>query len=136
MAKKVILVVDDDPRIVKLLKLNLERAGYLVATAADGREALKKLAGGLPHLLILDIGLPHLTGLDLLKTIRADERMHDLPVIMLTAYKTDQDVFRGYNYGANVYLTKPVNPVVLLEYIRDLFADIEHAAHPDDVYTV
>jgi len=130
------MVVDDDPNIVKLVKLNLEHAGYLVSTATDGREAMKKLAGGLPHLLILDIGMPHLTGLDMLKTIRADERMHDLPVIMLTAYKTDQDVFKGYSFGANVYLTKPINPALLLEYIKDLFVDLEQAEHPDDLYTV
>jgi len=136
MAKKIILIVDDDLNIVKLLKLNLEKAGYLVSTALDGRQALQRLAGGLPHLIVLDIGMPHMSGLELLKQIRADAKTRDLPVIMLTAYKTDQDVFKGYHYGANVYLTKPIDPADLLAYIRELFADIEKAEKPDDLYIV
>jgi two-component system alkaline phosphatase synthesis response regulator PhoP/two-component system response regulator VicR len=131
---KKILVVDDDPRIVRLLSLNLQHAGYQVAHAYDGMEALRALTGPLPDLVILDIGMPHLTGLEALKAIRNQERLRHLPVIMLTAHNTDRDVFTGYHEGANVYLTKPVNPAELLRYVKQVFSDIEQAENPDDVF--
>ena len=132
-AKK-ILVVDDDPAIVRLLVVNLQHAGYQEAHAFSGLEALQRIAEDLPDLVILDIGMPHMTGLEMLRTLREHDATRLLPVIILTANSTDQDLFAGYHGGANFYLTKPFNPAQLLCYIKQLFADLEETEKPDDVF--
>ena len=129
-----ILVVDDDPTIVRLLVVNLQHAGYQVAHAFNGLEALQRIAEDLPDLVILDIGMPLMTGLEMLRTLREHDATRLLPVIILTANSTDQDVFAGYHGGANFYLTKPFNPADLLRYIEQLFNDFEKAEKPDNFF--
>lgn len=124
MAKK-ILAVDDERHIVRLIQVNLERAGFTVITAFDGREALKKIADEKPDLVVLDVMMPYMNGLETLKQIRSNPKTRSLPVIMLTAKAQDQDVFQGYAYGVDVYLTKPFNPVELLTFVRRVFTDMD-----------
>ncbi len=134
--QKKILAVDDERHIVRLIQVNLERAGYNVITAFDGREALKKIADEKPDLVVLDVMMPYMNGLEALKQIRANPQTRNLPVIMLTAKAQDQDVFQGYSYGVDIYLTKPFNPMELLTFVKRIFTDMETEEDEDNVYNV
>ncbi len=134
MPKK-ILAVDDERHIVRLIQVNLERAGYQVATAYDGREALQKIEADKPDLVVLDVMMPYMDGLETLKRIRANPATRALPVIMLTAKAQDQDVFQGYSHGVDIYLTKPFNPIELLTFIKRIFSEQE-SGDDDDVYVL
>ena len=124
MPKK-ILAVDDERHIVRLIQVNLERAGYEVVTAYDGREALKKIDEERPDMVVLDVMMPYMDGFETLKQIRANPLTRSLPVIMLTAKAQDQDVFKGYTHGADIYLTKPFNPMELLTFVKRIFMEME-----------
>ncbi|MEI6519741.1 MAG: response regulator [bacterium] len=124
MPKK-ILAVDDERHIVRLIQVNLERAGYTVITAFDGREALKKIEEERPDLVVLDVMMPFMDGLETLKRIRANPMTNRTPVIMLTAKAQDQDIFTGYSSGADIYLTKPFNPMELLTFVKRIFTESE-----------
>lgn len=124
MPKK-ILAVDDERHIVRLIQVNLERAGYEVITAFDGREALTKISEERPDMVILDVMMPYMDGLETLKQIRANPATRELPVIMLTAKAQDQDVFAGYTSGVDIYLTKPFNPMELLTFVKRIFTELE-----------
>ncbi len=134
MPKK-ILAVDDERHIVRLIQVNLERAGYEVVTAFDGREALKRIADDHPDLVVLDVMMPYMDGMETLKEIRANPATRNLPVIMLTAKAQDQDVFQGYSHGVDIYLTKPFNPMELLTFVKRIFTEME-AEDSDDVYNL
>ena len=137
MQQKKILAVDDERHIVRLIQVNLERAGYLVVTAFDGREALKKIDEEKPDLVVLDVMMPNMNGFEALKQIRANPQTRNLPVIMLTAKAQDQDVFQGYSYGVDIYLTKPFNPLELLTFVKRIFTEMEsQEGDEDNVYKV
>lgn len=112
-----ILVCDDERHIVRLIQVNLERQGYTVLTAFDGREGLEKIKSEKPDLVVLDVMMPYMDGFEVLKNIRREPETEALPVIMLTAKAQDKDVFEGYHYGADMYLTKPFNPRELLSFV-------------------
>lgn len=120
MARKV-LVCDDEAGILRLIQVNLERAGYAVATAADGREALEKIHSERPDLVILDIMMPYKDGFGVLQEIRRSPDTRELPVILLTAKSSDADTLRGWQEGADSYLTKPFNPVELITFVKRIF---------------
>ena len=117
MPKK-ILAVDDERHIVRLVQVNMERAGYQVVTAFDGREAMEKIEADKPDLVILDVMMPYMDGFEVLQTLRQNASTRDLPVIMLTAKAQDADVFRGWQSGVDSYLTKPFNPTELLSFVK------------------
>ena len=116
MAK--ILTVDDEPHIIRLMQINLEKAGYTVVTAADGREGLSKVAAERPDLVVMDVMMPYMDGFEALSQLRRNPSTRDLPVIMLTAKAMDSDVAAGYRTGADCYLTKPFNPRELLAFVK------------------
>lgn len=120
MPKK-ILAVDDERHIVRLVEVNLQRAGYEVVTAYDGREALEKVAAETPDLIVLDVMMPYMDGFEVLKNLKADPSTAEIPVIMLTAKAQDADVFRGWQSGVDCYLTKPFNPMELLTFVKRIF---------------
>ena len=120
MPKK-ILAVDDERHIVRLVEVNLQRAGYEVVTAYDGREALEKVKAENPDLVVLDVMMPYMDGFEVLKTLKADPATAEIPVIMLTAKAQDADVFRGWQSGVDCYLTKPFNPMELLTFVKRIF---------------
>jgi len=113
-----ILVCDDERHIVRLIQVNLERQGYQVVTAYDGKEGLEKVRSEKPALCVLDVMMPYMDGFEVLKALRKDAATMDLPVIMLTAKAQDKDVFEGYHYGADMYLTKPFNPAELISFVK------------------
>jgi two-component system alkaline phosphatase synthesis response regulator PhoP/two-component system response regulator VicR len=113
-----VLVCDDERHIVRLIQVNLERQGYTVSTAFDGKEGLEKIRSEKPDLVVLDVMMPYMDGFEVLKTIRREPETENLPVIMLTAKAQDKDVFEGYHYGADMYLTKPFNPMELVTFVK------------------
>ncbi len=117
-----ILAVDDEPNIVRLIQVNLERDGYTVETANNGAQALAKIRQSRPDLLVSDVMMPEMDGFELLAHIRRDPMLADLPVIMLTAKAQDRDVMEGYTRGADMYLTKPFNPMELKQFVKRILA--------------
>ncbi len=132
--KKKILAVDDERHIVRLVQVNLERAGYEVITAFDGVEALKKVHDEKPDLIVLDVMMPQMDGFETLKNLKANPATRDIPVIMLTAKAQDADVFRGWQSGVDCYLTKPFNPLELLTFVKRIFQSLEEMDEQDNVY--
>ncbi len=133
MPKK-ILAVDDERHIVRLVQVNLERQGYQVVTAFDGKEALEKIEAEMPDLVVLDVMMPYMDGFEVLQTIRKNPNTRDLPVIMLTAKAQDADVFRGWQQGVDCYLTKPFNPMELITFVRRIFKSLSEAEADDKTY--
>ena len=118
MAKK-ILVVDDEELILLALEELLTPCGYEVSTAANGQDALGKVAKGKFDLLILDIIMPGMNGFDLCQKIREIEQYRTVPVIMLTAKSSPEDKQKGIDAGADLFLPKPIGPQRLLDLVRD-----------------
>ena len=110
-----VLVVDDEPRIVRLVRDYLEHAGFSVLTASDGPGAVRTARTGHPDLVVLDLGLPGLDGLDVARSLRRDG---ETPIIMLTARSEESDKLVGLELGADDYLTKPFSPKELVARVR------------------
>ncbi len=119
-ARPLVLVVEDEPALATLLRYNLEKEGFAVDEAADGGEALRRLAEQPPDLVLLDWMLPTLSGLEVCRQIRRKPETRSLPVIMLTARADAQDMVRGLNIGADDYVTKPFAMATLLARVRAL----------------
>ena len=115
---KTILVVDDEPKIVQLVRDYLERAGFAVYTADDGKTALALARSQKPDLVVLDLGLPELDGLDVIRQLR---KISNVPVIILTARAEESDKLVGLELGADDYLTKPFSPKELVARVRVVF---------------
>ena len=105
-----ILAVDDERHVIRLIEINLARAGYQVTTASAGREALRKVAAERPDLVVLDVMMPKLTGYDVTRELRANAATSRIPVILLTARVQEADVARGFEAGADDYVKKPFSP--------------------------
>lgn len=114
---KTILAVDDDPHITRIVRAALERLGYTVETASNGIEALERVASQ-SDLIILDVQMPYMDGFETLKRLKAQPETADIPVIMLTAKAGDEDVLRGWEGGADSYLTKPFYEAELVQFVR------------------
>jgi DNA-binding response OmpR family regulator len=110
-----ILVVDDEPKIVQLVRDYLERAGFAVSSARDGKEALMRAHQERPDLIVLDLGLPELDGLEVTRRLRRDS---GVPIIMLTARHEETDKVVGLELGADDYVTKPFSPRELEARVR------------------
>ena len=115
-----VLVVDDDPMVTRLVRINLEMEDFEVEEAWDGRTALEALQDDAPELLLLDIMMPQMDGWELLRRLRSDPDMNHLPIILLTARVQDMDRARGWRMGADGYITKPFNPVELAGALREV----------------
>ncbi|HEX2923285.1 MAG TPA: response regulator [Chloroflexota bacterium] len=118
MSRNRILVVDDEPGIVDIAKANLEGQGYQVIEAYDGENALLRIKEEKPDLVVLDILMPEMDGWDVLEQIEADPELSGIPVIMLTARVSDEDVLRGLETGAVEYMTKPFYPQDLVAAVK------------------
>jgi CheY-like chemotaxis protein len=112
-----VLCADDDPDILALLTLRLERAGYKVAQATDGEKALELARELKPAAIVLDVMMPRLTGTEVLAALRADEATKDIRVILISARAQDVDVERGLAAGADAYLAKPFQAPELTELV-------------------
>jgi DNA-binding response OmpR family regulator len=113
-----ILVVDDDPQIVRLLRTYLEQTGYKVFAAYDGDEALRSLRHDRPDLVLLDLMLPECDGWEVTRVARSDAGLEAVPIIMLTARVEDHDRILGLQLGADDYVTKPFNPGEVVARVR------------------
>jgi two-component system phosphate regulon response regulator PhoB len=120
LAKPIILVVEDEAPLLTLLRYNLEKQGFRVEEAADGQEALMRVAEAKPDLILLDWMLPALSGLEVCRQIRRRPATRDLPIIMVTARTEDQDAVRALDTGADDYIAKPFAMEALLARIRAL----------------
>jgi two-component system OmpR family response regulator len=133
MPPKRILVVDDEEKIVEILKAYLERENYQVLVAYDGRSALELAAKQPPDLVILDLMLPEISGWDVCRTLRQDS---EVPIIMLTARDETTDKIVGLELGADDYVTKPFDPKEVVSRIRAVLRRTEARAAPKDVLKV
>jgi two-component system phosphate regulon response regulator PhoB len=120
LSKPLVLVVEDEAALATMLRYNLEKQGFRVEEAADGQEALTRIAEVQPDLVLLDWMLPSMSGIEVCRQIRRRASTRDLPVIMVTARTEDQDAVRGLNTGADDYVTKPFSLDGLLARMRAL----------------
>jgi two-component system alkaline phosphatase synthesis response regulator PhoP len=125
---KTILVVDDEPKIVQLVRDYLERAGFAVHTAGDGKTALALARSEKPDLVVLDLGLPEMDGLDVTRQLR---KISNVPIIMLTARAEESDKLVGLELGADDYITKPFSPKELVARVRVVFRRMEAYREPE-----
>jgi DNA-binding response OmpR family regulator len=130
---KTVLVVDDEPGILRLVSDYLEHAGFGVVTATDGSTALTAARTRHPDLVVLDLGLPAMSGLDVARELRRDG---EVPIIMLTARGEESDKLVGLELGADDYVTKPFSPKELVARVRAVLRRTEVAARPGDVLRV
>ena len=131
-----VLAVDDERHIVRLIQVNLERAGYQVATAFDGAEALKKVESDKPDLIVLDVMMPKMDGFEVLKRLQANPESREIPIVMLTAKAQDADVFRGWASGVSAYLTKPFNPLELITFVKRILSGYDQYDDGEKVFDV
>jgi DNA-binding response OmpR family regulator len=128
-----VLVVDDEPRILQLVRDYLEHGGFTVITAPDGPSALRSARTARPDLVVLDLGLPGLDGLDVARSLR---REGEVPIIMLTARTEESDKLVGLELGADDYLTKPFSPKELVARVRAVLRRAEGRRKPSDIVRV
>ena len=128
MSGELILVVDDEPNIIELARLYLERDGFRVVGVGDGLAALESVEGLRPALMILDIMLPKLDGLEICKKLRGQD--NSIPILMLTARDDDIDKILGLELGADDYLTKPFNPRELVARVKAVLRRKEQKSKP------
>jgi DNA-binding response OmpR family regulator len=127
---KTVLVVDDEPKIVQLARDYLEHAGFSVASASDGREALASFRANEPDLIVLDLGLPLVDGLDVARAVR---KTSNVPIVMLTGRGDEADRVAGLELGADDYVTKPFSPKELVARVRAVLRRAEVVATPTDI---
>ena len=120
MPSGTVLVVDDDPVIQKLLQVNFEMEGYDVITAGDGEEGLAKAQAEHPDAVVLDVMMPKMDGLEVARRLKGDDATKAIPIILLSAKAQQADVQAGQATGADEYLTKPFDPLELLQRVGAL----------------
>lgn len=125
MAHEKILVVEDDRDILELMTYNLEKEGYVVATAMAGEEALKKISQFDPDLILLDLMLPGIDGMEICRQLKQQEKTRGIPIIFVTAKSEESDVITGLEIGAEDYLAKPFSPKVLIARIRSVLRRVK-----------
>jgi len=117
-SNRTILVVDDSPDLVEILRITLEWKGFNVRCAYSGEELFASLKVQKPDLILLDIMMPKMDGLQVLRRLKENPSMPFIPVILLSAKALDEDLLRGYKMGAKYYITKPFTPTQVLDAIN------------------
>lgn len=125
-----ILLVDDEPDILEILKYNLTSEGYQVSTARNGAEGVEKAKKKQPHLIILDVMMPEMDGIEACEKIRKLEGLEDTIITFLTARGEDYSQVAGFDAGADDYITKPVKPKVLMSKIKALLRRLKESEDP------
>ena len=128
-AGKLILVVDDEPKMIRFVQYNLELEGFRVISASNGLEAVEKVRTQLPVLVILDVMMPEMDGFEALEQIR---KISDVPVIMLTVKNEDDDKHLAFSAGADDYLTKPFSPQELVDRVKAVLRRASGPSASDD----
>lgn len=119
-AAPVILAVDDDPAVLRIIEAQLNRHDYTVKTATSGEEALQILRELTPAVMILDVMMEGVSGYDVCSVVKREQRLKDVPVIFLTSKSTPQDFRTGHDLGAVIYMVKPLKPDKLLNIVQML----------------
>lgn len=122
MGKK-ILVVDDSKTILEMISGLLKKLGYEVEVASDGLEALEKVKSIIPDLVILDVNMPKMDGFRVCRLLKFDRNYRSIPIIMLTARDEEENIKTGIKTGADLYLTKPIEPEKLIEAVNRFLHD-------------
>jgi DNA-binding response OmpR family regulator len=117
-----VLVVDDDPQVLKLLRLNFEMEGYDVLSASNGAEALELVRADSPDAVVCDVMMPEIDGLEVVRRLRAHPDTAALPLVVVSAKAQRDDVKEGLRLGADAYVTKPFDPSELIEVVGDLLS--------------
>jgi two-component system alkaline phosphatase synthesis response regulator PhoP len=125
-----ILLVDDEPDILEILKYNLSSEGYQVSTAKNGVEGVEKAKKKKPHLIILDVMMPEMDGIEACEKIRNTEGLEDTIITFLTARGEDYSQVAGFDAGADDYITKPVKPKVLMSKVKALLRRLKDEEEP------
>lgn len=133
MAKQKILVVDDEPDLVELVKDVLERNNYSVISARNADIAIKKVRESKPDLIILDLNLPGIGGIEVCRILKRDRKTNSIPIIMLTVKSTETDKIAGLEAGADDYMTKPFSTAELVARTRAVLRRILYAGEPGEV---
>lgn len=120
MADSTVLVVDDDPVILKLLEVNFEMEGFTVLVARDGEEGIEVARADQPDLIVSDIMMPKVSGLELVTALKSDPSTSEIPIILLSAKAQNADVRSGLDAGADDYVTKPFEPLDLVDRVNRL----------------
>ncbi len=122
MAQRKVLVVDDEPDVLLLCRVNLEFEGYDVVQASDGVEALEQMRAEKPDLVLLDVMMPRMDGWAVLETAKADADLQATPIVLLTAKVQEADQIRGFELGAAEYITPPFSPLARAQTIGDVLS--------------
>jgi len=122
MSDSTVLVVEDDPVILKLLEVNFEMEGFDVLVAHDGEEGIEVARSGQPDCIVSDIMMPKMSGLELVVALKGDPSTSDIPIILLSAKAQNADVRTGLDAGADDYVTKPFEPLDLVDRVNKLLA--------------
>jgi two-component system alkaline phosphatase synthesis response regulator PhoP len=136
MTKATLLLVDDDPDIVAILRDYLEKEGYRVLGAHSGQEALQRIHAERPDCVVLDVMLPDMDGWAVTRTVRADKRVSATPIILLTARVDDTDKIIGLEMGADDYVTKPFNPREIVARVRVQLRHQQQGGAPESRFIV
>jgi DNA-binding response OmpR family regulator len=131
MPPATVLVVDDDPVILKLLEVNFEMEGFQVVRAADGAEGLERAREVRPDIVVLDVMMPRMTGYEVAKALREDDGTAHIPIIFVTARAQSSDVEKGMELGVEDYVTKPFDPLDLIDRVNALLARSRDGREPD-----
>jgi len=123
-----ILVVDDEPTIVRLMEFILARQGHEMIVAVNGEEALEKIQSQHPDLVLLDIMMPRIDGYEVAQRLRADPATAALPIIMLSAKAQDEDIRKGVEVGVDEYVTKPFTPDHLVQVVTKYLDRLQKAS--------
>jgi DNA-binding response OmpR family regulator len=123
MARKRILLVEDEPELNRAIKIRLEAAGFEIISAMDGEEGLEMARKEKPDLIVLDLILPNMSGFDVCHKLKIDKEYKDIPIIMLTAKFQPNDIRFGIAMGADAYITKPYESQELFTKIGELLKD-------------
>lgn len=115
-----VLVVDDDPQVLRLMRVNLELEGYDVVSAPDGQEALEAVLSERPDLVVCDVMMPGVDGLTVLRNLRSNPRTSKIPFVVVSAKAQRSDIKAALDMGADRYITKPFDPQELLDAVENL----------------
>ena len=115
-----ILLVDDEPDVIEIIRYNLDQEGYKLYTASNGKEALEKAKKKLPHLIIMDVMMPKMDGIEACEQLRNDIRFNDTIIMFLTARGEDYSYVAAFDAGADDYVTKPIKPKVIVSKVKAL----------------
>src|SRR5689334_22657473 len=134
METKKVLVADDEPDIVEILKYNLEKEGYQVTTAKNGDEALDKAKLTQPQLIVLDMMMPRKSGIEVCEILRAQPAFRDTLIMFLTALSDEATQIRGFGMGADDYVSKPVSTTVFVSKVNALFRRVKNPENSGTIH--